>query len=418
MEMPVAKALCLVALAGSLACTARLSLAQHAGHPPAPATRWSFLADASLTLMYVNEGTKRGDSQFAAIDWELLSASRWFGGGQSLYLSMTTTLTPFTMGWKGLPQLLQTGGTYRHAWVHDRMHSPAAIMSAGIQYRATWSPGYAVTVSLAPVGSPTLGPTAFMHRETARRDPLSPLGHHWQDATHQSFGVAAVQVQLDNVSFAGSAFNAREADENHRVVDFRGARLDSYAGSAAVQLSEWLAISAWTGFLNEPHRLDPTTRMHRMGASIEGTANFESGASWTTMGVWGMNVHHHGAGSHHFLHAGPGGSPHHESRSALLESSIGFGRGHSLFVRAEAVEKSGEELGFLGGDLTVLYPIQSLVLGGTRHVAVVRKIELQVGARASLEFLPEELRATYGTRRPSGFALFMRLAQSRAVVPE
>lgn len=414
------KALCLAALAGSLACTARLSFAQHAGHrqAPPPTAGWSFLADASLTLMYVSEGTKRGDAQVAVSDRELLSATRWFGGGQSLYLAMTTTLAPFTMGWKGVPQLLQTGGTYRRAWVHDRMHSPAAVMSAGLEYRRTWSPGYATTLTLAPVGAPALGPPGYMHRVTAHNDPFAPLGHHWQDAAHQSFGVATLHLQLGEFSLAGSAFNAREADETHPVADFRGARLDSYAGTATLQLGGGFVASAWTGYLNEPHRLDPTTRMHRMGALLGHVELHDSGALWTSLGVWAMNVHHHGAGSHHVLHAGPGGSPHHESRSALLESAIEFGRGHTLFARAEHVEKSGEELGFLGGDLMTLYPIQSVVLGGTRTVAVVRRIRMAVGGRASMEFLPAELRATYGTRTPSGFALFARFAPFRGVVPD
>ena len=29
----------------------------------------------------------------------------------------------------------------------------------------------------------------FMHRPSAADDPFAPLGHHWQDATHEAFGV-------------------------------------------------------------------------------------------------------------------------------------------------------------------------------------------------------------------------------------
>ena len=39
------------------------------------------------------------------------------------------------------------------------------------------------------VGEATLGPTAFMHRESARDNPQVPLAHHDLDSTHISEGV-------------------------------------------------------------------------------------------------------------------------------------------------------------------------------------------------------------------------------------
>jgi hypothetical protein len=253
-----------------------------------------------------------------------------------------------------------------------------------------------------------------MHRASAASDPFAPLGHHWQDATHSSFGVVSVGLKLGPAWLLGSAFNAREGDETHPVVDFRGARLDSYAGKISFS-GDWWSASAWTGFLNEPHRLDPTTRMHRMGASLRTTGQgFRAVDVWTTTAIWGMNVHHHGAGGHAVLHAEPGASPHHESRSVLLESTLNMYYEGSIFARAEFVEKNGEELGFLGGDLTTLYPIRSFVLGGVRELRFSARHSwvLGAGARASMNFVPEELRATYGTRRPMGMAIFLTIKKA------
>ena len=39
-------------------------------------------------------------------------------------------------------------------------------------------------------GEPALGPPTFMHRPSAMDDPDAPIGHHWQDSTHVTFGVA------------------------------------------------------------------------------------------------------------------------------------------------------------------------------------------------------------------------------------
>jgi hypothetical protein len=400
----------LVALAGMLACAARLSFAQHAAHAPAggAADRWSFSFDWTVTGLYINEGTKRGDAQFAALDRESFGFLRRIGDGR-LELGGMTTLSPFINGGSGTPQLLQTGGTYRHAWVHDRMHASPAVMSLGATYER---PG--LFVNLLAVGPPQLGPDPYMHRASAGSDPFAPLGHHWQDAAHSSFGVVSAGLKLGPAWLTGSAFNAREHDETHPVVDFRGARLDSYSGRVSIA-GDWWSADAWTGFLNEPHRLDPTTRMHRMGASLRATGQGVRDVDvWTTTAIWGMNVHHHAAGGHAVLHAAPGASPHHESRSALLESTLDIDFWGSVFARAELVEKSGEELGFLGGDLTTLYPIQSLVLGGTRELkfSVRYGWTLGAGARASVNFVPEELRATYGTRRPTGMAVFLTIKKA------
>ena len=49
--------------------------------------------------------------------------------------------------------------------------------------------GLAWSVYAAPSGEPALSPVAFMHRPSAMDNPPAPLGHHWQDATHVSFGV-------------------------------------------------------------------------------------------------------------------------------------------------------------------------------------------------------------------------------------
>ena len=53
-------------------------------------------------------------------------------------------------------------------------------------------------------GEPALGPPVFMHRLSAMDDPDAPLGHHYQDATHITFGVATLGFRLSNVKLEGS----------------------------------------------------------------------------------------------------------------------------------------------------------------------------------------------------------------------
>ena len=68
-----------------------------------------------------------------------------------------------------------------------------------------------------------------------------------------------------------------------------------------------------------------------------------------------------------------------------------------------------QELGFLRGDLTELYDVRTYTLGALREVAHVGSATFALGARASVNFVPATLFATYGTRRPTGVAMYGQL---------
>jgi hypothetical protein len=379
---------------------------------PADTVGWRWHIDGSLALAYVNEGTKRGATQLGIRDWEMVSATRFAGPGTWAFRFMTTS-APFTLGGNGSPQLLQSGGTYRHAFVHDRTHPVPALMMLDATYRRRFGTTGSASLTLGAVSEPALGPTSYFHRKSAESDIIAPIGHHWQDASHQSFGVVTASAAAGGFMLEASAFNARESDENHDFVDYRDAKLDSYSARLSWHPASAVTMSAWTGYLVEPHRLDATTTMHRYGAAIETRSTSPFGGDWMSLFVFGENVHHHGPQSHHLLHAAPGSPPYMKSKSALAESTLELGERMTVFGRAEYAEKNGEELGFLGGDLMVGYPVKSLALGATRELAWYRSYALEAGARGTINLVPESLRATYGTTRPSGFAVYLRLRPAR-----
>ena len=95
----------------------------------------------------------------------------------------------------------------------------------------------------------------------------------------------------------------------------------------------------------------------------------------------------HGAASHELIHGGPGASPHHASNSVLAESSLDLGKRNTVFVRAERVQKNGEELGFQGGDLTTLPGQQRAVLAYNHsddYLATVLSLEAKYAASANI----------------------------------
>jgi hypothetical protein len=141
----------------------------------------------------VDQSTRRGDRQFGITDWEMLMARREIRGGV-LRLDVMTSVEPFVLGESGYPLLLQSGGTYRHSPLRDRQHPHDAIMGLAAAYEHPLRRDVSTSVYAGAAGEPAIGPPAFMHRPSAEQDPLAPIGHHWQDALHQSFDVVTVAL--------------------------------------------------------------------------------------------------------------------------------------------------------------------------------------------------------------------------------
>jgi hypothetical protein len=321
--------------------------------------------------------------------------------GDRLSLRAMTSVGSIISDSAGMPSLLQTGGTYRGDPIHDVQHPEDFIMeaSAALKFGKAF-------LYLAPVGAPALGPAAYLHRQSSMADPVAPISHHWQDATHVSYGVATAGAHLGFATLEVSAFNARESDFDKPWPDFSHARLDSYSGRVTVSSSGFSAAS-WWGYMKGHDPLTPAMQMHRYGGSL----SFDKSRS-STLAVWGMNVHHHDGASHLFLHGDPNASPHARSSSLLLESTLGVGDKLAIFGRAERAVKSGEELGFQGGNLLELYPIRMLALGARRDVMATRYARFGVGARGSMTFLPAALELAYGTSRPTGVDLFAQVRRA------
>ena len=339
------------------------------------------------------------------LDWEHME-SRGFLSDRLVLRAMTSL---GALGNRdGTPSLLQTGGTYEHGYIHDRQHANDFLMEAAADLRLPVTSALSGHAYFALVGSPALGPPSYMHRPSAAADPIAPIGHHWQDATHASYGVVTGGVTLSRVRLEASAFNARESDYEKPWPDFSHGRLDSFSARVGFD-TQRLAISGWWGYLKDHDPIATGMQMHRYGASIAANLSGLGGGTWSSLAVWGMNAHHHDGSSHLLLHGDPNASPHVRSSSLLLESNLEIGSRDAVFGRLERVMKNGEELGFLGGDLMQLYEIRSAAIGARRDVAMVRAITISLSGRIAASFLPSTLELSYGTRRPLGLDVFAQL---------
>ena len=112
----------------------------------------------------------------------------------------------------------------------------------------------AIIVGADLVGSPTLGPTAFMHRASARNNPQAPLSHHFLDSTHITTGVLRAGVEVGSFTFENSVFRGEEPDEDRLDID--QPRLDSWAGRVSWRRGPWQAQFSG-GRLHEPEWFEP-----------------------------------------------------------------------------------------------------------------------------------------------------------------
>ncbi|HEX7123092.1 MAG TPA: hypothetical protein VF178_12025 [Gemmatimonadaceae bacterium] len=358
---------------------------------------WNVMLHGMATLLYNHQGSDRGDTQLGLVDWEMIMASRPLAGG-ILKLNAMTSLEPATIGRRGYPLLLQTGESYRGQPLHDRQHPHDLVMELSGSYERALTPALGASLYAAISGEPALGPVAYMHRPSALNDPLSPLGHHWQDATHITFGVVTAGLFTRMWRLEASAFNGREPDENRWNIDLEGRKLDSWAARFTVNPTGRLSVAAWYGYLDSPEALHPDDAARRFGASLQSVMSAPGGGLWASTLLWSANRAHDRV-----------------QHSFLAETNVELGAWQSVFGRAEHVRKSADELVIANLPEDETFAITSIVAGYVREVVQRPGLSLGVGLRASVNFIPAELEPAYGTRAPVGTAIFVRLRPTRAL---
>ena len=100
-----------------------------------------------------------------------------------------------------------------------------------------------------PAGEPALGPVAVPHRPSAMPNPIAPIGHHWLDASHITFGVVTAGVFTPRWKAEASLFNGREPDEDRWDLDL--APLDSYSGRISFAPADSLVLQVSAGHLTD-----------------------------------------------------------------------------------------------------------------------------------------------------------------------
>ena len=250
---------------------------------PAESPTWSWSPDANVFVGYNYQQREFRDlSAFESQNWFMLHGMRSVGGGE-LRVEGMLSLEALTMEAIGSPQLFQTGESYQMGPLIDRQHPHDFLMELGATYRRRHG-RVAFIGSAYLVGPAALGPTPFMHRESARSNPQAPLTHHQLDSTHITPGVLTGGVELGSLTFLGSWFRGREPDENRWNIERPW--LDSWSVQGKWRRGPWQAQVSG-GILHEPEWFEPYD-IPRITASIEFTGTLRSHFFAATL-AWGEN---------------------------------------------------------------------------------------------------------------------------------
>ncbi len=365
----------------------------HAIHLSAGGFRWMLHGQFYGLVNW--QGTDRGDTEVGSTNWFMAMGSRPLGGGE-LGLRAMLSLEPLTVGADGYALLGQSGETYQGAPLIDRQHPHDLFMEVAGRYRHHVAGPVSVEAYAGPAGEPAIGPVAFPHRLSAMPVPLAPLGHHWLDSTHLTFGVATLGLATSRAKVEGSWFNGREPDEQRYDMDLRG--FDSWAARVSTNPTRDLSLQASYAFLESPEALEPDVSVQRATSSATYNRPLGTTGNWATTLAWGRNV--------------PDGGP--TTDAVLIESALETHPLGTFFVRLEQVDKEAADMSI---DMPMVEEVRvhGASAGHLHELPAVGDLRPGIGVVANLTHaVTDELAARYGRSFLFGGMVYLTLRPTAA----
>jgi hypothetical protein len=351
-----------------------------------PSGEWITMLHGWATAVWDDQGGPRGDEKLFGANM-LMGRTHGPVGPGTLGFNLMMSAEPGTIGKEGYPLLLQTGESADGVTpLIDRQHPHDLLMELSASYFMSPDETGSVFVYGGLPGEPALGPPVFMHRYSGEAFPEAPIGHHWLDSTHITYGVLTAGLVDGPWKFEGSLFRGREPDENR--TDIEEPKLDSHSFRVSNNPSPNLSLQGSYGRLESPEALEPDVDVDRttVSAILNGAAR---GRMTQATVAWGRN------------HKRPG-----SNLDAFLIETTAKTRRTTWMMRIEQVEK--DEL-YAKPDprAGTVYQVEKLSGGLAFDVWPRGPVAFSIGGLASLSRLPDELDADYGKNPISGM-VFLR----------
>jgi hypothetical protein len=348
---------------------------------------WMGMAHGYLWGIYTDQGGPRGGDKLYVQSMAMLMAEKDFGGAR-LALKAMMSAEP-AMEARGYPNLLATGETANGAPLVDRQHPHDLFMELAARVDVDVAPDTRAFLYGGPVGEPALGPSAFMHRASAKLNPEAPIAHHWFDSTHIAYGVVTAGLATSTWQIEASAFRGEEPDEDRW--DIETPRLDSWSVRATLTPSPNWALQASHGRLEQPEALHPGVDEARTTASV----HYNSGGGLAAMAAFSAKDRLPGP----------------TLTAWLGELNWDFAARHTLFGRFENV--ANDELFPDPADPRHDRAFRVTKLqAGYAYTLPVGPFGLSLGGSVAAFATPAALDAAYGDD-PIGYTVFAKLALGR-----
>jgi hypothetical protein len=350
---------------------------------------WSGMIQGSATFLYNKQGGPRGDDKAFSESMLMVMGGKDYGRGRFGLRAMVSL--DALMGKDGYPLLFATGETANgRTKLVDRQHPHDFLMELAASWMQDLGGGRSLYLYGGLPGEPALGPPTFMHRMSGFDNPEAPIGHHWFDSTHITFGVLTAGFSTRNWKIEGSAFKGREPDQHRWNIETP--KLDSWSVRAFWNPTANLSFQASTGRITSPEQLHPDEDEQRTTASVTYNRPLGKSGNWATTVAWSLKD------------AKPGGKLH----GWLAETGLRFQRRHMVFARAEHVQE-GElyDTGPLHHDII---PVSKLSLGYAYELPVgTGPVRVALGGLVSAYAFPKRIEPDYGKDGVKSFMLFARI---------
>jgi hypothetical protein len=361
----------------------------------AHAKGWMFMFHGDVFLRYNNQDFagkgSRGSSKVDAPDMLMAMGQHKVGTRGLFHFNAMLSTDAIIAGGSGYPLLFQTGESWQGRPLVDRQHPHDLFSELSVSYAYALSQKADAFLYVGYPGEPALGPVTFMHRISGMFNPDAPIGHHWADATHITFGVATLGIRYGKFRLEGSSFTGREPDENR--YNFDQPLFDSWSGRLSFNPSENWALQVSHGYIKSPEGLRPMEDVNRTTASATYSYMISSHKFFDATALWGINSQDNVP----------------NSNAALAEANLKLSRS-TIYGRYEWVQKSGEELhlspAYYG--LNTLYPINAITLGYSYDLLQLGKLRFAPGTQFSMYHADEALNSLYGAN-PFAFEVYVHI---------
>ena len=347
---------------------------------------WMVMAHGYASGVYTNQSGPRSDDKTYVQSMAMLTAERQFDGGR-LQIKSMLSLEPL-MSNRGYPNLFATGETAGGEPLVDRQHPHDLFMELAARVDFDIADNAQLFLYGGPVGEPALGPSAFMHRGSAKLNPEAPITHHWFDSSHITYGVATAGLASRQFQLEGSIFTGREPDEDRWNIE--KPRFDSWSVRATFNPSPEWAIQVSHGFLKQPEfTIHPDENEHRTTAS----AHYANSNGLTAMAAFSSK------------NRDPGPT----LTAYLVEANWDIDDHHSVFGRFENVKNDELFPVHASPQHEVPFRVSKFQAGYAYRLPLAGPLNLALGGTVSAFAKPDALDVAYG-KNPIGFTLFAKFS--------